>query len=41
MAGPETATASGPVLSHLQYFIFQHTLNLVAHGLRAGLTLPV
>lgn len=25
-------------LSHLPYLIFQHTLDLVAHGLRAGLT---
>ena len=38
MAGPETVTASGPVLLHLLYLIFQHTLDLVAHGLRAGLT---
>ena len=38
MAGPETVTASGPVLLHLPYLIFQHTLDLVAHGLRAGLT---
>ena len=26
MAGPETVTASGPVLLHLLYLIFQHTL---------------
>ena len=38
MAGPETVTASGPVFLHLPYLIFQHTLDLVAHGLRAGLT---
>ena len=38
MAGPETVTASGLVLLHLLYLIFQHTLDLVAHGLRAGLT---
>ena len=37
MAGPETVTASGLVLLHLLYLIFQHTLDLVAHGLRAGL----
>ena len=37
MAGPETVTASGPVLLHLLYLIFQHTLDLVAHGLLAGL----
>ena len=38
MAGPETVAASGPFLLHLLYLIFQHTLNLVAHGLCTGLT---
>lgn len=38
MAGPKTVTASGPVFLHLQYLIFQHTLNFLAHGFGAGFT---
>lgn len=38
MAGPKTVTASSPVFLHLQYLIFQHTLNFLAHGFGAGLT---
>ncbi len=37
MARPETVTSSGSVLLHLPYLISQHTLDFVAHSLRAGL----